>query len=88
MSSHTAPDSALEAELKNLCLENGYKAPLHSWQLRPEHEAFITSWCLPLHDHFEDGSHFYVLHDTGIPRPQQLADLSSWYDLRTFLPGS
>ena len=37
MSSHTAPDSALEAELKHLCLENRYKALWHRWQLRPEH---------------------------------------------------
>ena len=75
MSSHTAPDSSLEAEINHLCLENAYKAMLHCWQLRPEHVA--TSWCLLLHDHFEDGSHFDVLHDTGIPRPQQLIDLSS-----------
>ena len=75
MSSHTAPDSASEVELKHLCLENGYKSLLQRWQLRPEHAA--TSWCLLLHDHFEDGSHFDVLHDTGIPRPQQLVDLSS-----------
>ena len=65
--SHTAPDSALEAEVKWLCLENGYKATLHHWQLRPEHVA--TSWCVLLAQ-FEDGSHFDVLHDTGISRPQ------------------
>ena len=72
--SHTTPDSALEAEVKWLCLENGYKATLHHWQLRPEHVA--TSWCVLLLAHFEDGSHFDVLHDTGIPRPQQLVELS------------
>ena len=32
MSSHTAPDSASEAELKHLCLENGYKSLLQRWQ--------------------------------------------------------
>ena len=72
--SHTAPDNALEAEVKWLCLENGYKATLHHWQLRPEHVA--TSWRVLLLAHFEDGSHFDVLHDSGIPRPQQLLELS------------
>ena len=85
-SSHTAADTALDAELKHPCLENGYKPMLHCWQLRPEHVAI--SWCLLLHDHFEDASHFDALQDTGISRPQQLVDLSSWHDLGTSLPGS
>ena len=73
--SHTASDSALEAEVKCLCLENGYRATLHRWQLRPEHVA--TYWCLLLLAHFEDGSLLMCcmkLH--GIPRPQKLVDLS------------
>ena len=55
-------------------------------QLRPE--QVVTSWCLPLLDHSEGGSHFDVLHETGNPRPQKLVDLSSWHDLGTSLPGS
>ena len=69
---HTDSDSALQAELKYICLENGYEALLHRWQLRPGHVG--TSWCLLLLDYFEDGSHFDELHDTGIPRPQKLLD--------------
>jgi len=52
---HTTPDSALEAQLIPLCLENGYRALLHHWQLRPEHVAI--SWCLLLLDYFEDVCH-------------------------------
>ena len=73
MFSHTAPDSDLEAQLTSLSGDqNGYKAPLHRWQLRPEHVT--TFWCLLLLDHFKDGSYFVVLHDTGNPRAQQLVD--------------
>ena len=76
MSLHTAPGSVLEVELKHLCLENGYTAPLHRRQLRPE--QVVTSWCLLLLDHSEGGSHFDVLHEIGNPRPQKLVDLSKW----------
>ena len=75
MSSDRDPDRTFEAELKHLCLENGYKAPLHRWQLRLEHVA--TSCCLLLVNYFEDGSPVDVLHNTGIPRSQLIIDLSS-----------
>ena len=71
---NTAPDSVLEVEQIHLCLEEGYTAPSHRWQLRPE--QVVTSWCLPLLDHSEGGSHFDVLHETGNPSPQKLVDLA------------
>ena len=79
MSLHTAQGSVLEVELKHLCLENGYTAPLHrrlAVTLRPQ--QVVTSWCLLLLDHSEGGSHFDVLHEIGNPRPQKLVDLSKW----------